>query len=78
MLPVTLASKVVQVVQGCPVPVIALSHCLEADRSWFSLLNMVGIHVCQDLGGRGRWYSSLPSVGKPLMVVVTVQGAPDI
>ena len=37
---------------------------------------MVGIHVCQDLGGRVRWYSSLPSVGKPLMVVVTVQEAP--
>jgi hypothetical protein len=34
--------------------------------------------VCQDLGGRVRWYSSLPSVGKPLMVVVTVQGAPLI
>jgi hypothetical protein len=29
-----------------------------------------------NLEGRVWWYSSLPGVGKPLMVVVTVQGAP--
>jgi hypothetical protein len=28
-----------------------------------------------NLEGRVWWYSSLPGVGKPLMVVVTVQGA---
>ena len=64
MLPVTLVSKIVQVVQGCPVLVIAFSHCLEADNSWFSFVKYGRYSCVSRFRGAGAVVFLLAQRGK--------------
>ena len=49
------------------------------DSSFMFNVHLTGYSwIVKVWGGRCGWYSSLPCMGKPLMVVVTVQGAPMV